>query len=279
MQMTADKIDISRSSGDALAHGNVKATWIDPGKPGTGSSSRSTGKPNGLTLGGNGPAHVIAAEALLEHATGLATFRGAARLWQQADSISAPVIVLDRARQTLAAHTASAADPVRAVLVSAETNGRQKARSSSQPAVIRMRGGDFEYSEAERKATMHSGAVGSVTAETGSATSISNEVEVILFAVGNHAGKDGSEAQVDRMIATGHVIVNSAGRRGTGEQLVYSGESGEYLLTGTVAAPPRFSDPQRGTVSGEALIFHSQDDSVTVEGGAGKTTTQSRAPR
>jgi lipopolysaccharide export system protein LptA len=55
---------------------------------------------------------------------------------------------------------------------------------------------------------------------------------------------------------------------------VYTGETGEYVLTGTAAAPPRMTDPARGSVTGEALIFHSRDDSVSIEGGGGRTTTQ-----
>jgi hypothetical protein len=31
-------------------------------------------------------------------------------------------------------------------------------------------------------------------------------------------------------------------------------------------------------VTGEALIFHSRDDSVSIEGGPGKTTTETTAP-
>jgi lipopolysaccharide export system protein LptA len=61
--------------------------------------------------------------------------------------------------------------------------------------------------------------------------------------------------------------------------LVYTGETGEYVLTGTAATPPRMNDPSRGTVSGEALIFHSIDDSVSVEGGGRKTTTETTAPK
>ena len=49
--------------------------------------------------------------------------------------------------------------------------------------------------------------------------------------------------------------------------MVYTGETGEYVLTGTAAAPPRMTDPVRGSVTGEALIFHSRDDSVSIEGG------------
>jgi lipopolysaccharide export system protein LptA len=107
----------------------------------------------------------------------------------------------------------------------------------------------------------------------------SNEVELILLPPGNHAGKDGEQAQVDRMTARGNVSISSQGRRGTGEQLVYAGESGEYVLTGTASVPPRLTDPARGTVTGEALIFRSRDDSVSIEAGGRKTMTETTAPK
>jgi len=82
------------------------------------------------------------------------------------------------------------------------------------------------------------------------------------------------------MTARGHVVLTSEDRRGTGEQLVYYRRNGEYVLTGTAAVPPKMSDPARGkTVSGEALIFHGRDDSVSVEGGGQKTRTQTTAPK
>jgi lipopolysaccharide export system protein LptA len=297
LQLTADKIDLSQGSGDALAHGNVKATWVDSGASRAGRPPNRSAGQGSVALGGQGPAHVIAAEAQLRRATGEATFRGHARLWQQANSVAGPVIVLDRQRQTLAAHSADAAEPVRAVLVSAggaepgRANGKDGGRAAgadsgkdaagrpAAPSVIRVRGGDLKYSGAERKAVMRGGALGMVVAETGTAASVSIEVELTLLPPGNHAGKDGGSAQVDRMTARGHVTLTSEGRHGTGEQLVYTGETGEYVLTGTASAPPRMSDPARGTVTGEALIFHSRDDSVTVEGGGRKTTTETTAPK
>jgi lipopolysaccharide export system protein LptA len=81
------------------------------------------------------------------------------------------------------------------------------------------------------------------------------------------------------MTARGHVVLTSEGRRGTGEQLVYTSATGEYVLTGTAAAPPKMSDAARGTVTGEALIFRGRDDSVSVEGGGQKTRTQTTAPK
>jgi lipopolysaccharide export system protein LptA len=145
--------------------------------------------------------------------------------------------------------------------------------------VIRVSGGDLKYSDAERKAVMRGAALGTVVAETATASSVSKEVELLLLPAGNHAAPDGGSAQVDRMTARGHVVVTSNGRRGSGEQLVYTGQDGKYVLTGTAAAPPRMVDPARGNVTGEALIFLSRDDSVTIEGGGGKTTTETTAPK
>jgi lipopolysaccharide export system protein LptA len=277
MQLTASKVDVSRASGDAFAHGNVKASWT-----GAGAGSRSQqGRPgNSLVLGGQGPAHVVAAEAELHHAAGEAIFRGRARLWQQGNSIAAPVIVLDQARHALAASTRDAADPVRIVLVSAggAAPGAQAAKSRP-PSVVRVRGGDLKYSDAERKAMMRGGVLGMVVAETATAASVSNEVEVTLLPAGQNAGKNGGEAQVERVTARGHVALSSGGRRGSGEQLVFTSATGEYVLTGTDAAPPRMTDPGRGSVSGQALIFHGRDDSVSIEGGRRKTTAQTMAPK
>jgi lipopolysaccharide export system protein LptA len=286
-ELTADKVDVSHDSGDAFAHGNVKATYVETGtdqsvEQGKGSSGMGS-------FGGKGPSHVVSAEAQLHQANGEATFRGHARLWQQANSVTAPVIVLNRIRQTMVARSTDAAEPVKVVLLSTggqesgnaagNEAGRDSSGKQSAPSVIRVRGGDLKYSDAEHKAVMHSGALGSVEAETGTATSISNEVELLLLPADNHAGKDGGAARVDRMTARGDVKLNSEGRHGTGEQLVYTGETGEYVLTGTAATPPRMNDPSRGTVSGEALIFHSIDDSVSVEGGGRKTTTETTAPK
>jgi lipopolysaccharide export system protein LptA len=313
LQMTADKVDVSQSSGDAFARGNVKATWINTGKNETGKIDRqvegSAGKA-GQDMGGEGPVHAIAAEAQLHQATGETTFKGQARLWQQASSISAPLIVLDRGRQTLVARSSDAAEPVRVVLLSAgglglspvtskdtgTTAGRELGKApaarepdgkSTSPSVIRLRGGDLKYSSIERKAVMHGIAQGKVVAEMGAATSTSDEVELLLQPQDKAGGKDGApglissqaSGQVERVTARGHVVVSSEDRRGTGEQLVYTGATGEYVLTGTSAVAPRMTDPARGTVTGEALIFHAGDESVSVEGGQRKTSTDTRTPR
>ena len=267
LELTAEKIDVTQESGDAFAHGDVKATWMNAG-------GQPSARQAGVTLGGQGPAHVVAAEAQLHQATGDAVFSGNARLWQQVNSVTAPLIEIDRQKQTLTAQSSDRANPVLAVLVSAAkpqgaSGGTER---PAAPSVIRVRGGDLWYSDLERKAVMQGDILRTVTAETGTATTVSNSVELNLTPAGG-------QTQVERMTATGHVVVSSQDRRGTGEQLVYTEADGNYVLTGTPAALPKMTDPERGSVTGQALIFHSRDDSVSIEGGPEETRTETTAPK
>ncbi len=271
MQVTADTIDVSEQSGDAFAHGNVKATWLSST---AGNKQPSTTSTDGLTFGGQSPAHAIAQEVQINRASETATFTGRARMWQQDNSIAAPVIVLNRSQKTLVAGSTNPADPVRVVMLStsnldpASASGPGK---SANPSVIRVRGNQLTYSDADRKAVMTGGSFGPVVAETGTATSQSNQVELFLMPPGSRSSRQG---QVDRMISSGHVVVSTQGRQGTGQKLTYTGSTGEYVLTGTPSNPPRINDPTRGSVTGEALIFHSRDDSVSIEGGGRPSRTE-----
>jgi lipopolysaccharide export system protein LptA len=271
MQVTADTVDVSEQSGNAFAHGNVKATWL--------SSTASNRQPaatsaDGPTFGGQGPAHAIAQDVQINRASETATFTGHARMWQQDNSIAAPVIVLNRNQKTLVASSTDPADPVRVVMLSASNLNPATASASGKsanPSVIRVRGNQLTYSDADRKAVMTGGSFGPVVAETGTATSQSNQVELLLMPPGSRSSRQG---QVDRMTATGEVIVSTQGRQGTGQKLTYTGSTGEYVLTGTPSNPPRINDPARGSVTGEALIFHSRDDSVSIEGGGRPARTE-----
>ncbi|MBS1803088.1 MAG: hypothetical protein JST28_06950 [Acidobacteria bacterium] len=274
LEIAADKLDVSQETGDAMAKGNVKGTWA-------GDSKRSSSGTSTVGFGAQGPVHVVAQEAELKRSNGAATFRGSVRLWQEGNSIAAPMVSLDRGKQSLAAQTSSAKTPVQVVLVSAMAvlPGEQTKPKQAEPSVIRVSGGDLKYSGSERRAVMKACLAGSVVANTADAKTTSNEVELLLLPAGDHARAGGAGGQIDRMTSRGHVEVSSAGRRGVGEQLVYSNETGEFVLTGTAEAPPRLIDPAHGTVTGQALIFNSRNDSVRVDGEGQKTTTMTKAPK
>jgi lipopolysaccharide export system protein LptA len=283
IELTARKIDVTQQTGDAIAHDQVKATWKNQNETSENGIATDRNGQGNFALGGRDPAHVIADEAHLHQPTGVVEFDGNARLWQDANSVEGPVILLDRDRQTLTARSAGARNQVKVVLLSAGNaaggkspgEGEHSAKSS-QPTVIRVRGGDLWYSDAERRALMHGGELGVVMAETAAATTTSDQVELKLAPA---QGRANGQSQVERMTASGHVAVTSQGRRGVGEQLVYTGADGKYVLTGTAQAPPRMSDPERGAATGQALIFNSRDDSVSIEGGGHETETQTTAPK
>lgn len=270
MELTADRLDVSQASGDAFAHGNVKATWL---------GGDASGGASAAELGGKGPAHAIASEAQLNQASGQATFRGHARLWQQDNSISAPLISIDKKQEALVAKCENPGEPVLAVMLGAAGSAGSGKRAGS--SVVRVRGGDLWYSAKERKAVMRSAPLTTVTAQSNGVESSSGQVDLYLApaGTGKQAVGSGAPAQVERMVAVGHVVLTSQGRRGMGEMLAYDGRSGQYVLTGTPSAPPRLSDPQRGTVTGTALIFNTRNDSVSIEGGGQQTTTTATAPR
>ena len=289
LEMTAERMDVSRTSGDAFAHNNVKATWVNEKS----TSEKLSGEKSTTIagLGGQGPAHVVSTESELKQSTGDAIFRNQARLWQGSNFVSAPVITLNRNHQTLVAEDApaksksNAESPVYAVFLSAampKTTAGQGKTTSSQysPQLMRFHGGHLKYSSAERKAWLTSLSNSSfVTADTGSGQIQANSMELTLLPVGvtnSGPGNEGSTSQVDHLIARGHVRLNSAGRIGSGEELIYSGESSEYSLTGTSDNPPKLNDPTRGTVTGETLIFNGRNDSVKVVGPhtSTETTTQ-----
>ena len=111
--------------------------------------------------------------------------------------------------------------------------------------MIRVYGGDLKYSDAERKATMKERRSGSSDWQTGTASSTSSECRSWCCCRPGEItrGKRRKAQRVDRMTARGHVVVTSEGRRGTGEQLVYTSQSGEYVLTGTSSSPPQNDRP------------------------------------
>ncbi len=286
LQITAKKIDVSQQSQKGFAYGDVKATWMGGGSGAGGTAVREAKTGAGsVAFGGQGPAHVIAEKAQFSQARGVAIFQGHARMWQEANSIAAPEIVLNREKQTLVARSSSRSEPVLAVLLSTgepaagleQTSLSKSVTGKRTPSVVRVRGGEFTYSDAEHRAVIVGGGLGPVVAMTGGATCTAHKVVLRLRPRGT-SGNAGAP-EVERVTASGDVVVSSQGRRGTGSELVYSGQTGAYVLTGTASSPPRLSDPERGTVTGTALIFNSRDDSVSIEGRGRETRTETVVPK
>ena len=277
-ELSANLIEVSRSSGNADATGGVKATY-----------HQTNGQQN-MAFTASGPVHVVADHAHLEHATDLTIFYGRAgepaRLWQGSNSVAAPVLELSRPHATLSAHgPAGDAATVNAVFTgsagtSQATPANNPARANQPPrapSVVRLQSRTLFYAENDHKAVF----AGAVVAQTSSGLLHANFMDVYFApaAGAQPPGKPPPGSQVSKIVARGAVVLEQQGRKGTGEELTYTSADGKFLLTGTSAAPPRLTDQVRGTVTGNALIFNDRDDSVVVSGGASKVVTQTQVAK
>jgi lipopolysaccharide export system protein LptA len=73
-------------------------------------------------------------------------------------------------------------------------------------------------------------------------------------------------ASLDRIVMSGAVKVEQPGRTATGEQLLYTAATGEYVLTGTPGHPPHVVDDKQGNMTGATLVFHAADSTIVVAG-------------
>jgi lipopolysaccharide export system protein LptA len=272
LQMSAARIDFHRDTGDAVAEGSVKTTYSQPKARGTTTPVSSGPNSSAPSLGGNGPVNITADHAVLIRASGASTFYGAgrtdARIWQEANSILAPVIEITHSPQTLKAfgNPGSTAAVVNANLLSPSSGNHQA-------GIIRIHSQALSYSDADRIGDFR----GSVIAEDSNGTIHADQAQVYLTPA-SKANKQ-EQAQLDHIIASGHVTLTQPGRKGTGEKLTYIADDGKYILTGTAGNPPRIEDAAKGTTTGTTLIFNSQDDSVVVSGGQSSAVTETRSPK
>ena len=68
---------------------------------------------------------------------------------------------------------------------------------------------------------------------------------------------------LDKIIASGSVVITEPSRRATGEQLTYTASDDKFVLTG---GPPSIFDAEHGKITGVSLTLFRRDDRVVVEG-------------
>jgi lipopolysaccharide export system protein LptA len=279
--LTADKVDVNRGTGDAFAYGAVKVTYV---------SAPAAGAPAPKTP--QEPVHVLAARAIAHKASGLSEFFGSgnelARMWQGTSQVEAPVLDFYRTEKKLVAHGDPGSDSpmVRAVLVSGAGSGTKAKGLGSNGGTTHIVSKELVYTDSARTVEF-TGAV-RVIDQDGTLTSKQATVWLTPAGTNSPAAQTSAPAssgfmggRVDHMVATGSVVLDQPGRRGTGDKLVYTASDGVYVLTGTKAVPPKVMDQAQGTTTGAALRFRSGDDSVEVLGSedgktAGRVRTETR---
>jgi lipopolysaccharide export system protein LptA len=149
--------------------------------------------------------------------------------------------------------------------------------ANHQQSVVRVHSQTLFYSDADRRADFH----GEVSAEDPDGIIHSDQAQVYLTPApkSGKSQQTNQQAQIDHIVATGHVVLTQPGRKGIGDRLVYTADDGRYVLTGSPGHLPRVEDAVKGATTGSTLIFNSQDDSVVVSGGQSSAVTETRTSK
>src|SRR5581483_9811358 len=259
---TANLIRLNRTTGEAIALGNVKSTYSDL-KP----------QPNGAMLASGDPVHVTGKSMTAQRVTGQALYTGGARLWQDANVVEAPSINFDRNSRSMTAD-GNPQQRVVTVLVQTDKKGRV--------TPVNIKSEQLTYLDDERKVHFSGG----VLMKTADALLSSQEADAFLQprtqAADAHPapGSVVSEpSRLDKVVAWDHVVVLQPTRRVLGEHLVYIAAEGKYVITG---GAPSIFDAEKGVSHGDSLTFYNRDDRVLIESkdsSPSPTVTQTRVAR
>jgi lipopolysaccharide export system protein LptA len=306
METTARSVRLNRASGEGHAEGDVKTTYSD-----------LKAQSRGALLASSDPIHVTAQSMTARSNPQTATFRGDARLWQNANLVEAPTIEFQKDQRTVVANS-DVAHKVSSTLVGTDKRGKA--------TPVNVTAAHLVYRDSERKAHYDGG----VTVRSADLTITANQMDVFLVAespVGTGedarrsmvaAGTGGARgawdsvssagetlpapksapstggargasqaksaapranapAKLEKIIASGSVLITEPNRRATGDQLTYTALDDKFVLTG---GPPSIFDAEHGKITGVSLTLFRHDDRVVVEGDSrSPAVTQTRMER
>jgi len=265
MATTARVVRLNRATGDGFAEGDVKTTYSDL-KP----------QPGGALLASSDPIHVTAQTMTAHSNPAVATYGGGARLWQNANVVEAPSIQFQKDQRTIVANS-NADKKVSTVLVGTDKSGK------ATPVAITSN--HLTYADSDGRAHFDGG----VTVRGSDLTITSNQMDVFLVASSTSSverrasspvaprSQSVGSAKLEKIVASGSVLIVEPNRRASGETLVYTASDDKFVLTG---GPPSMFDAEHGKITGVSLTLFRRDDRVVVEGDSSSpAVTQTRVVR
>ena len=254
MTTTAQMIRVNRTTGDAVAEGNVKSTYSD-----------LKAQPDGGLLASSDPIHVTSRSMTAHHSPAIAMYTGDARLWQNANVVEAPTLQFDRDHRSLVAQAARQSPAATQTLAQSVSTVLVQVDKDGKVTPVHITSARLSYADAERRILLDGG----VTAKASDATMTAQQMTVFLRSRSkSEAGLNpGAPGQVERIVAEHSVVMTQPTRRATGDRLVYTAAEGKFVLTGgPLSGPPSIFDAERGKTTGDSLTFYRHDDRVLVEG-------------
>ena len=194
---------------------------------------------------------------------------------------------LDRGKDSLQAWPAAPTGVVRSVFASAgnpkggegSAGAGTKAQKGKLPVtnerVVRVTSARLDYSGVSHEAVFTGGVLaegedGQVRAQRGVAFLTPKQPAAAEAPAAKAEGAKGQPdpvgSSLERIVMSGGVKVEQPGRTATGDQLLYTAATGEFVLTGTPGHPPHVVDDKQGSITGATLLFRSPDSTIVVAG-------------
>jgi lipopolysaccharide export system protein LptA len=275
METTAQTVRLNRATGDGFAQGDVKTTYSDL-RP----------QPSGAMLASGDPVHVTAENMSARTSPAMGTYTGNARLWQNANVIEAPSIQFQKEQRTVIAD-AKGNESVSTILIGTDKKGNATPVTVTSKHLI--------YKDSDRKAHFDGGvtvhgtdltitarqmdvllaqATKNVEARASSpvqsgrlANTVAAETPVAPQSPGEAAPAPrmavAPQSKLEKIIASGSVVITEPNRRATGENLTYTASDDKFVLTG---GPPSIFDAEHGKITAVSLTLFRRDGRVVVEG-------------
>jgi lipopolysaccharide export system protein LptA len=195
-------------------------------------------------------------------------------MWQGASQVQAATLFFDGNKRIFSARPGKPDGLVHAILASNPSTHKPDA-VVRLPTMIRVASPVMDYNDLQREATFSggvtmNGTMGEVRGQHAVAFLTDAHSPTAKQAVSpSQAPPSPLNGSIDRVVVHGDVQLDQPGRHGTGEQLLYTAATANYILTGTTANPPHVTDAQQGNVTGATLIFGDAGSTIVVAGEQG----------
>jgi lipopolysaccharide export system protein LptA len=249
----ATRITFVQGTGEIRAEGGVRSTDF-------------SAKESAVQLA-PAPVNLTADELQANSKTGRALYSGHARLWQGDAVLEADAIELLRETKVLnAAGNVQAVFPQAEGRMNVQTGATHTAAKKSQ--LWHASAETLTYSDAENRARLERSAV------VQSAEQRIRAAALDFYFTRGATGANGANAsagaqQISRVVGTGGVIVEQAGRRATAVRGEYTAAEGKFVMSG---GNPTLYDGASGTTTGRQLTFFLADDTIIVDSENGSRT-------
>ena len=191
------------------------------------------------------PVYIVADRAQFNHDTGVGTYSGNARAWQDDNFVRSDTLTLfrDEKRMEGLGHVQSAL-----------YNAKQKTENGSAVVPVFATAESMRYSDPDRLLHYET----NVDIKQGTDRMTSGVADVYLL-------KDKNE--VERTVSQRNVVLIQPGKRGTGDWLQYTAADDVAVLKGN---PAHVEDAEQGTTDGNRLTLYKRENRVVVDDNRGE---------